>query len=76
MTNVGKLTSDEGKAQTWREVKAPGDQGFFILEVFPTTQVTQQISTRNQVLTRKSSTGNQVLTAAPNQLILEGWYLY
>ena len=68
MTNVGKLTSNEGKAQTWREV--PEDQGFFTLEVFPTTQVTQQISTRNQVLTR--STGNQVLTAAPNQLILEG----
>ena len=70
MTNVGKLTSDEGKAQTWKEVKEDGDQGFFILEVFPTTQATQQISTRNQVLTR--STGNQVLTAAPNQLILEG----
>ena len=64
MTNVGKLTSNEGKAQTWKEVNEDG-QGFFILEVFPTTQVTQQISTRN--------TGNQVLTAAPNQLILEGW---
>ena len=33
MTNLGKLTSDEGKAQTWREVNED-KQGFFILEVF------------------------------------------
>ena len=63
LTRSGKLTFNKDKAQFWKEVNKDAD-GFFTLEVY--------LGTKEQ-LTRTS--GNQVLTAAPNQMTLEGWYI-
>ena len=60
LTRSGKLTSNEQKAQIWREVNKD-NEGYFTLEAYTTAEER-----------KKRSTGNPVLTASPNQLTLEG----
>ena len=60
LTRSGKLTFNRDKAQFWKEGNKDAE-GFFTLEVFPTT-TTQLFRT----------SGVQVLTATPNQMTLEG----
>ena len=61
MDSSGRLTSDERKAQRWKE-GTPDDGGYFTLSY----------DTTSAGFLLRSTTVTNFLTAAPNQLTLEG----